>query len=74
MPGRIPSGDLKVKHYITANPSTVNPNINFLVGIAVMIIKSIGNLIVKQNQRPISILTEREILVFIILSLDFSNK
>lgn len=54
--------DLKVKYYMTTNPIAVNSNVNFPGGIAVMTIKSIGNLIVKQNRRPIGILTEREIL------------
>lgn len=62
MPGQIPISDLKVKHYMTTNPVTVNSNVNFAGGVAVMVIKGIGNLIVKRNQRPIGILTEREII------------
>jgi CBS domain-containing protein len=54
--------DLKVKYYMTTNPIAVNSNVNFPGGIAVMTIKSIGNLVVKQNRRPIGILTEREIM------------
>ena len=59
---QIPIGDLKVKHYMTTNPVRVNSNVNFPGGIAVMVIKGISNLIVTQNQLPIGILSEREII------------
>ena len=59
---QIPIGDLKVKHYMTINPVRVNSNVNFPGGVAVMVIKGIGNLIVTQNQLPIGILSEREII------------
>jgi CBS domain-containing protein len=59
---QVPIGDLKVKHYMTTNPVRVNSNVNFAGGIAVMVIKGIGNLIVTQNQLPIGILSEREII------------
>ena len=62
MPEQIPISDLKVKHYMTTNPVTINSNVNFVGGIAVMVIKGIGNLIVKRNQRAVGILTEREII------------
>ena len=70
----IPIGDLKVKHYMTANPVAVSSNVNFPGGVAVMTIKSIGNLIVKQNQKPIGILTEREIIEHLVNEKRIPNK
>jgi CBS domain-containing protein len=62
MPEQIPIRDLKVKHYMTINPVRVNSDVNFPGGVAIMAIKGIGNLIVTQNQLPIGILSEREII------------
>ena len=62
---QIPIGDLKVKHYMTTNPVTVNSDVNFPGGVAVMGIKGIGNLIVTKNQLPIGILSEREIIDYL---------
>ena len=42
MPQQIPISDLKIKHYMTRNPVTVNSNVNFPGGVAVMVIKGIG--------------------------------
>ena len=65
MPEQIPIRDLKVKHYMTTNPIRVNSDVNFPGGVAIMAIKGIGNLIVTQNQLPIGILSEREILDYL---------
>jgi CBS domain-containing protein len=74
MPQSLPIGDLKVKHFMTANPIAVSSNVNFPGGVAVMVIKSIGNLIVKQNQKPIGILTEREIIEYLVNEKKIPNK
>jgi CBS domain-containing protein len=74
MPQSVPIGDLKVKHFMTANPIAVSSNVNFPGGIAVMVIKSIGNLIVKQNQKPTGILTEREIIEYLVNEKKIPNK
>lgn len=66
--------DLKVKYYMTTNPIAVNSDVNFPGGIAVMTIKSIGNLIVNQNRRPIGILTEREIMECLASAKKIPNK
>lgn len=70
----IPITDLKVKHYMTINPNAVNSNVNLPGGVAIMIIKSIGNLIVKQHQRPIGILTEREVIGYLANEKELPNK
>lgn len=70
----IPITDLKVKHYMTINPNAVNSNVNLPGGVALMIIKSIGNLIVKQHQRPIGILTEREVIEYLANEKELPNK
>jgi predicted transcriptional regulator len=74
MPQSLPIGDLKVKHFMTANPIAVSSNVNFPGGVAVMVIKSIGNLIVKQNQKPKGILTEREIIEYLVNEKKIPNK
>jgi CBS domain-containing protein len=74
MPEQIPISDLKVKHYMTTNPVTINSNVNFAGGIAVMVIKGIGNLIVKRNQRAVGILTEREIIQHLSYYKEIPNK
>jgi CBS domain-containing protein len=74
MPQSLPIGDLKVKHFMTANPIAVSSNVNFPGGIAVMVIKSIGNLVVKQNQKPKGILSEREIIEYLVNEKKIPNK
>ncbi len=74
MPQSIPISDLKVKHFMTANPIAVSSNVNFPGGVAIMSIKSIGNLIVKQNQKPKGILSEREIIEYLVNEKKIPNK
>ena len=74
MPQSLPISNLKVRHFMTANPIAVSSNVNFPGGIAVMVIKSIGNLIVKQNQKPKGILTEREIIEYLVNEKKIPNK
>ncbi|HET7284015.1 MAG TPA: CBS domain-containing protein [Nitrososphaeraceae archaeon] len=59
---------------MTINPNAVNSNVNLPGGVAIMIIKSIGNLIVKQHQRPIGILTEREVIGYLANEKELPNK
>jgi len=73
-PREIPITDLKVTHYMTINPNAVNSNVNLPGAVAIMIIKSIGNLIVKQHQRPIGILTEREVIEYLANEKEIPNK
>lgn len=56
---------LKVAEYMTPNPITVPSDITFTDAVTRMAGKGIGNLIVVENEKPVGILTEREILQYL---------
>lgn len=58
----------RVAQYMTTNPITVRSDITFTDAVARMTSNRIGNLIVVENEKPIGILTEREILQYLSLS------
>jgi CBS domain-containing protein len=58
---------LKVADYMTPNPLSVKPNLNLKDAIVVMAKKKIGSVIVNDEKgNPSSILTEREILTYLV--------
>ncbi len=56
---------LIVAQYMTTNPITVPSDITFTDAVAKMTSNRIGNLIVVENEKPVGILTEREILQYL---------
>lgn len=59
--------ELKVADYMTPNPISVKPTLNLKDAITIMTKKKIGNVIVDDEKgRPSSILTEREILTYLV--------
>lgn len=65
---------LKVEDYMTPNPVTVQPEVSFPDAIAIMANKGIGNLIVAEKNKPTNILTEREVLQYLVASRRIPNK
>ena len=58
---------LKVADYMTPNPISVKPSLNLKDAISIMAKKKIGNVIVNDEKgKPSSILTEREILTYLV--------
>lgn len=58
---------LKVEDYMTPNPISVKPSLNLKDAISLMAKKKIGNVIVNNEKgTPSSILTEREILTYLV--------
>ncbi len=58
---------LKVADYMTPNPISVQPSLNLKDAISIMAKKKIGNVIVNDGKgKPSSILTEREILTYLV--------
>ena len=58
---------LKVEDYMTPNPISVKPSLNLKDAISIMAKKKIGNVIVNDGKgNPSSILTEREILTYLV--------
>ncbi|MDP9287534.1 MAG: CBS domain-containing protein [Thermoproteota archaeon] len=66
--------ELKVAEYMTPNPITVQSDITFTDAATKMAGKGIGNLIVVENERPVGILTEREILQYLSQWLRIPNR
>jgi predicted transcriptional regulator len=60
--------ELKVSDYMTKGPITADSSIAFPSAVGIMASKGIGNLIVLQNEKPIGLLTEREILQYLVLN------
>jgi predicted transcriptional regulator len=57
--------ELKVGEYMYPNPITVLSDITFADAAAMMANKLIGNLVVIENEKPVGILTEREIIQYL---------
>ena len=58
---------LKVEDYMTLNPISVKPNLKLIEAVIIMAKKKIGNVIVNDEKgNPSSILTEREILNYLV--------
>ncbi len=66
--------ELKVADYMTPNPVTAQSEVTFPDGITVMANKGIGNLIITEDGKPIGLLTEREILQYLVLNRQVPNK
>jgi predicted transcriptional regulator len=66
--------ELKVGEYMTSNPVTVQSDITFRDAAAKMADKGIGNLIVIENEKPVGILTEREIVQYLSQWLRIPNR
>ena len=58
--------ELKVGNFMTHEPIAVDSDILFPVAISIMANNGIGNLIIKENNKPSSLLTEREILSYLV--------
>ena len=57
---------LRVGDYMTPDPISVGPETKLEDAIAIMAKKNIGNLVVNKNGKPSSILTEREVLTYLV--------
>jgi predicted transcriptional regulator len=58
--------ELKVGDFMTSELITRDSDVLFPVAISIMASNSIGNLIIKENNKPSSLLTEREILSYLV--------
>lgn len=58
--------ELKVGDFMTSEPITRDSDVLFPVAISVMANHGIGNLIIKEKNKPSSLLTEREILSYLV--------
>ena len=66
--------ELKVGEYMTPNPVTVLSDITFAEAATMLAIKRIGNLVVIENEKPVGILTEREIIQYLSQWLKIPNR
>ena len=66
--------ELKVAEYMTPNPIIVQSDITFTEAVTKMAGKGIGNLIIVENEKPVGILTEREILQYLSQWLRIPNR
>ena len=66
--------ELKVGEYMTPNPATVLCDITFADAASLMANKRIGNLVVVENEKPVGILTEREIIQYLSQWLKIPNR
>jgi len=58
--------NLKVEDFMTTAPIAVDHKVSFPVAVSLMANKGIGNLIIKEDNKPSGILTEREILSYLV--------
>ena len=58
--------ELKVGDFMTSEPIVVDSDVSFPAAISIMANNGIGNLIIKEKNKPSSILTEREILSYLV--------
>jgi len=65
---------LEVSSYMSANPITVKPTIPFFDAVTLMYKNGIGNLVVKENNEHIGLISERQILHYLIKENLISNK
>src|SRR5215472_868060 len=68
------TNELKVGEYMTHNPITVLSDITFAEAATMMTNKRIGNLVVIENEKPVGILTEREIIQYLSQWLKIPNR
>lgn len=66
--------EFKVADYMTPDPITAKPDTSFPNAITIMANKGIGNLIVTEKEKPVGILTEREILQYLVANRGIPNK
>ncbi len=65
---------LRVGNYMSKPVFTASPDTSFADAISTMAAKNIGNLVVVENENPVGILTEREILQYLYMSKTVPNK
>ena len=58
--------ELKVGDFMTSEPIAVGSDVSFSAAISIMANNGIGNLIIKEFDKPSSLLTEREILSYLV--------
>ena len=58
--------ELKVGDFMTSEPISIDSDVSFPAAISIMANNGIGNLIIKEKNKPSSILTEREILSYLV--------
>ena len=74
MVGEVEVHKLKVGDYMTLNPVTAQSEVTFPNAVSIMASKGIGNLIVTENGKPAGLLTEREILQYLVLNREIPDK
>lgn len=65
---------MKVADYMTHKPVTVKSAEKFPDAVKIMAGKNIGNLIITEGEKPIGLLTEREILQYLVLNRQIPDK
>lgn len=58
--------ELKVSDFMTSEPIAVDSDLSFSAAISIMANNGIGNLIIKEYDKPSSLFTEREILSYLV--------
>lgn len=65
---------LKVGNFMSSPVITVRPGVNFIDAVQIMILKGIGNLAVAEGEKVEGIITERELLQYLVLNKTLPNK
>lgn len=68
------TAQLVVADYMTANPITVTPDVSFFSAVTTMYKQGIGNLAVKKEGKVTGLITEREILQYLVNEQQITNK
>ena len=74
MVAKIEMKELKVQDYMTSNPISITGDVLFPDALDIMTKKGIGNLVVTEGREPKGILTEREILLYLVQTRQIPDK
>jgi len=65
-PRTIGINELRVEQFMTKKPIMARSNVNLPGGVDIMTTNNISNLVVVENRKPVGVLTEREVLHYLI--------
>ncbi len=66
--------ELNVSAYMTANPISVSPDVKFFDAVTLMYKNGIGNLVVKKDDQAVGLISERQILQYLVTEGIISDK
>ena len=66
--------ELNVSAYMTPNPISVSPDVKFFDAVTLMYKNGIGNLVVKKDDQAVGLISERQIIQYLVTEGIISDK